>query len=102
MVPACIGQLCRADEFGRYYGTCYFVASLATLVSTTASREGLTNKYLDLYSHFGRVGGGGRCSSHGSILLCCPCGRMSRIWCKQMGMSGLEMAMDGKGVVKTD
>lgn len=32
LTPACIGQLCRADEFGRYYGTLYFIASLATLV----------------------------------------------------------------------
>ena len=32
LTPACIGQLCRAEEFGRYYGTLYFVASLATLV----------------------------------------------------------------------
>jgi MFS family permease len=32
LVPACIGQLCRAEEFGRYYGTLYFVASLSTLV----------------------------------------------------------------------
>jgi MFS family permease len=32
LVPACIGQLCRAEEFGRYYGTLYFIASLATLV----------------------------------------------------------------------
>ncbi len=32
LVPVCIGQLCRAEEFGRYFGTCYFIASLATLV----------------------------------------------------------------------
>ena len=32
LTPACVGQLCRADEFGRYYGSLYFVASLATLV----------------------------------------------------------------------
>lgn len=32
LVPVCIGQLCRAAEFGRYLGTCYFIASLATLV----------------------------------------------------------------------
>lgn len=39
LVPACIGQLCRADEFGRYYGTSYFVASLATLVCIPISGE---------------------------------------------------------------
>lgn len=32
LTPACIGQLCEAEEFGRYYGTLYFIASLATLV----------------------------------------------------------------------
>jgi MFS family permease len=39
LVPACIGQLCRAEEFGRYYGTLYFIASLATLVCVPISGE---------------------------------------------------------------
>ncbi|KAJ9652900.1 hypothetical protein H2198_007853 [Neophaeococcomyces mojaviensis] len=39
LVPACIGQLCRADEFGRYYGSSYFIASLATLVCIPISGE---------------------------------------------------------------
>jgi MFS family permease len=39
LVPACIGQLCRAEEFGRYYGTLYFIASLATLVCIPISGE---------------------------------------------------------------
>ncbi|KAK5089765.1 hypothetical protein LTR70_006607 [Exophiala xenobiotica] len=39
LVPACIGQLCRADEFGKYYGTSYFIASLSTLVCIPISGE---------------------------------------------------------------
>ena len=39
LTPACIGQLCRAEEFGRYYGTLYFIASLATLVCIPISGE---------------------------------------------------------------
>ena len=39
LTPACIGQLCEADNFGRYYGTLYFVASLATLVCIPISGE---------------------------------------------------------------
>lgn len=39
LVPVCIGQLCRTEEFGRYWGTCYFVASLATLVCIPISGE---------------------------------------------------------------
>jgi MFS family permease len=39
LVPACIGQLCRAEEFGRYYGTSYFVASLAALICIPISGE---------------------------------------------------------------
>jgi MFS family permease len=39
MTPACIGQLCEAEHFGRYYGTLYFVASLATLVCIPISGE---------------------------------------------------------------
>lgn len=32
LTPACLGQLCKAEEFGRYYGSMYFVASFATLI----------------------------------------------------------------------
>jgi MFS family permease len=39
LTPACVGQLCRADEFGRYYGSMYFIASLATLVCIPVSGE---------------------------------------------------------------
>jgi MFS family permease len=39
LTPACIGQLCRAEEFGRYYGSIYFIASLATLVCIPISGE---------------------------------------------------------------
>ncbi len=39
LTPACVGQLCRADEFGRYYGSMYFIASLATLVCIPISGE---------------------------------------------------------------
>jgi MFS family permease len=39
LAPACIGQLCRAEEFGRYYGTVYFIASLATLICIPISGE---------------------------------------------------------------
>ncbi len=39
LIPVCVGQLCRAEEFGRYWGTCYFVASLATLVCVPIGGE---------------------------------------------------------------
>ncbi|RMZ71543.1 mfs monocarboxylate transporter [Pyrenophora seminiperda CCB06] len=39
LTPACVGQLCRAEEFGRYYGSMYFIASLATLVCIPISGE---------------------------------------------------------------
>lgn len=39
LTPACLGQLCRAEEFGRYYGSMYFIASLATLVCIPISGE---------------------------------------------------------------
>lgn len=31
LVPVCVGQLCRTEEYGRYYATCYTVVSFATL-----------------------------------------------------------------------
>jgi MFS family permease len=39
LTPACVGQLCRAEEFGRYYGSIYFIASLATLICIPISGE---------------------------------------------------------------
>lgn len=39
LTPACIGQLCEAEHFGRYYGTLYFIASLATLICVPISGE---------------------------------------------------------------
>jgi MFS family permease len=39
MTPACIGQLCKAEDFGRYYGTLYFLASLSTLICIPISGE---------------------------------------------------------------
>jgi len=39
LTPACIGQLCEAEQFGRFYGTCYFIGSLAALVCIPISGE---------------------------------------------------------------
>ena len=39
LTPACIGQLCEADQFGRFYGTSYFIGSLAALVCIPISGE---------------------------------------------------------------
>ncbi|KAG9229932.1 MFS monocarboxylate transporter [Amylocarpus encephaloides] len=32
MAPVCIGQLCKADEYGQFYGTSYSVVAFATLI----------------------------------------------------------------------
>ena len=39
LTPACIGQLCEAEHFGRFYGTSYFISSLAALVCIPISGE---------------------------------------------------------------
>ncbi|KIX04505.1 uncharacterized protein Z518_05375 [Rhinocladiella mackenziei CBS 650.93] len=39
LTPACIGQLCEAEQFGRYYGTLYFIGSLAALICVPISGE---------------------------------------------------------------
>ena len=33
LVPVSVGRLCRTEEYGRYYGTCYAVVSIAVLVA---------------------------------------------------------------------
>ncbi|KAJ5261316.1 hypothetical protein N7478_011911 [Penicillium angulare] len=32
LTPVCVGQICKTDDFGQWYGTCYFIASFGTLV----------------------------------------------------------------------
>jgi hypothetical protein len=29
MAPVCIGQLCKADQYGQYYGTSYSIVAFA-------------------------------------------------------------------------
>lgn len=31
LTPVCVGQLCKTDEYGRYYATCYTIVSFGTL-----------------------------------------------------------------------
>jgi len=31
LTPVCVGQLCKTDEYGRYYATCYTLVSFGTL-----------------------------------------------------------------------
>ena len=33
LVPVCIGQICKTEDFGRYFGTVYAFASFATLIT---------------------------------------------------------------------
>jgi hypothetical protein len=32
MAPVCIGQLCKADEYGQFYGTSYSVVAFASVL----------------------------------------------------------------------
>lgn len=34
LTPVCISQICRIENYGKYYGTCYFVVSFGTLTGT--------------------------------------------------------------------
>jgi MFS family permease len=31
LTPVCVGQLCRTEEYGRYYATCYCIVAIGTL-----------------------------------------------------------------------
>lgn len=33
LAPVCAGQLCRTEDYGRYYGTIYFVAAFGVLLT---------------------------------------------------------------------
>ena len=34
LTPVCVGMLCRTEEYGRYYATCYTIVSFGTLTGT--------------------------------------------------------------------
>ena len=33
LTPVCVGQLCKTENYGRYYGTCYTIASFGYVVT---------------------------------------------------------------------
>ncbi|KUJ23902.1 MFS monocarboxylate transporter [Mollisia scopiformis] len=39
MAPVCIGQLCKADEYGQFYGTSYSVVAFAVLICIPVGGE---------------------------------------------------------------
>lgn len=39
LAPVCAGQLCRTEEYGRYYGTIYFVAAFGVLLTVPVGGE---------------------------------------------------------------
>lgn len=42
LTPVCIGRLCKTQEYGRYYATCYTVVSIACLISVPIGGNILT------------------------------------------------------------
>ncbi|KAI1080023.1 major facilitator superfamily domain-containing protein [Whalleya microplaca] len=49
LTPICLGQLCETQEYGRYYATCYTIASLGCLVSIP-----IAGSLLDATGHRGK------------------------------------------------
>lgn len=43
ITPVCVGRLCRTQEYGRYYATCYTVVSFAALVGVPIAGNILTS-----------------------------------------------------------
>lgn len=39
LVPVCVGQICKTEDFGRYFGTVYAFASFATLITIPIGGE---------------------------------------------------------------
>ncbi|AEO65115.1 uncharacterized protein THITE_2111773 [Thermothielavioides terrestris NRRL 8126] len=48
LVPVSVGRLCKTQEYGRYYGACYTVASLVSLFAIPAA-EGVLREDLGSY-----------------------------------------------------
>ncbi|KAG9241493.1 major facilitator superfamily protein [Calycina marina] len=57
MAPVCVGQLCKADEYGQYYGTSYSLVAVFTLFCIPIGGELLP-----------RIGGAGFVAFFGSFL----------------------------------
>lgn len=43
MTPVCVGRLCRTQNYGRYYATCYTIVSIACLVGVPIAGNILTS-----------------------------------------------------------
>ncbi|PSR88559.1 major facilitator superfamily domain-containing protein [Coniella lustricola] len=43
ITPVCVGRLCKTQQYGRYYATCYMVVSFATLVGVPIGGSILTS-----------------------------------------------------------
>ncbi|KAK2755750.1 hypothetical protein FQN54_005900 [Arachnomyces sp. PD_36] len=39
LTPVCVGQICKTEEFGKWFGTCYFVVSFGTLICIPISGQ---------------------------------------------------------------
>lgn len=37
LTPVCVGQICKTEEFGRWFGTCYSLVSFAYVVFSCPS-----------------------------------------------------------------
>jgi len=43
LTPVCVGQLCKTENYGRYYGTCYTIVSLGTLTGVPIAGQILSS-----------------------------------------------------------
>ncbi|RDW63513.1 hypothetical protein BP6252_11058 [Coleophoma cylindrospora] len=66
LVPVCIGQLCRTEEYGRYYATCNTIVSIGLLLGIPIAGDIIKS---DAGAYWGLIIFGGMCYVGGVILL---------------------------------
>ncbi|CAL3972712.1 unnamed protein product [Diplocarpon coronariae] len=71
LTPVCIGQLCTAEHYGRYYSTCFSIVSLGCLTGVP-----IAGKILEVgdWSYSGLVVFVGCCYVGGLVAFCCARG----------------------------
>lgn len=48
--PVCIGQMCKTENYGRYFATCWMVVAFATLTAIPIGGQILTANHGDYWS----------------------------------------------------
>ena len=94
MAPVCLGQLCRADEYGQYYGTSYSVVAFAYVSHHVLRNSLIDSQYNGVYPNWRRVVTAHWSNGVRGFLWWCPCDRNCQFHHGEMGFTRVSLELD--------